>query len=163
MVCLFSKSSNPRNHSSIPCLESYDDFSDILGHSLLTTLIELTSGNTDVFIWSSQENCAFLTCNAEINKSPVEHNDILKGEFHTQYEKAEGNGVLGRDTMQFRRYHSNVSKEFAVSTFISTMYNDQRNVPGLTRALTPYPGDLNHCRNCIPAPEDWLKDSPKHV
>jgi hypothetical protein len=31
------------------------------------------------------------------------------------------------------------------------------------RALTPYPGDLNHCRSCTPASEDGLKESPKHV
>jgi hypothetical protein len=31
------------------------------------------------------------------------------------------------------------------------------------RALTPYPGNLNHCRNCTPASEDGLKESPKHV
>jgi hypothetical protein len=31
------------------------------------------------------------------------------------------------------------------------------------RALTRYPGDLNHCRNCTPASEDGLKESPKHV
>jgi hypothetical protein len=30
-------------------------------------------------------------------------------------------------------------------------------------ALTPYPGDLNHCRICTPASEDGLKESPKHV
>jgi hypothetical protein len=27
----------------------------------------------------------------------------------------------------------------------------------LARALTPYPGDLNHCRSCMPASEDELK------
>jgi hypothetical protein len=26
-----------------------------------------------------------------------------------------------------------------------------------------YPGDLDHCRSCTPAPEDELKESPKHV
>jgi hypothetical protein len=31
------------------------------------------------------------------------------------------------------------------------------------QALTPYPGDLNHCRICTPASEDGLKESPKHV
>jgi hypothetical protein len=31
------------------------------------------------------------------------------------------------------------------------------------RALTPYPGDLNHCRSCTPATEDGLKESPKHA
>jgi hypothetical protein len=31
------------------------------------------------------------------------------------------------------------------------------------RALTPYPGDLNHCRSCTPASEDGLKEGPKHV
>jgi hypothetical protein len=31
------------------------------------------------------------------------------------------------------------------------------------RALTPYPGDLNHCRICTPASKDGLKESPKHV
>jgi hypothetical protein len=30
-------------------------------------------------------------------------------------------------------------------------------------ALTPYPGDYNHCRICTPASEDGLKESPKHV
>jgi hypothetical protein len=30
-------------------------------------------------------------------------------------------------------------------------------------ALTPYPGDLNHCWICTPAYEDGLKESPKHV
>jgi hypothetical protein len=39
------------------------------------------------------------------------------------------------------------------------LYNDQRNA----QALTPYPGDLNHCRICTPASEDGLKESPKHV
>jgi hypothetical protein len=48
------------------------------------------------------------------------------------------------------------------------LYNDQRNAqsPGYgvsARALTPYPGDLNHCRSCTPASEDGLKESPKHV
>jgi hypothetical protein len=33
----------------------------------------------------------------------------------------------------------------------------------MPRALTPYPGDLNHCRSCTPAPEDGLKESTKHV
>jgi hypothetical protein len=33
----------------------------------------------------------------------------------------------------------------------------------IARALTPHPGDLNHCRICTPAPEDWLKESPKNV
>jgi hypothetical protein len=32
-----------------------------------------------------------------------------------------------------------------------------------TRALTPYSGGMNHCQNCIPASEDGLKESPKHV
>jgi hypothetical protein len=31
------------------------------------------------------------------------------------------------------------------------------------RALTPYSGDLKHCRNCTLASEDELKESPKHV
>jgi hypothetical protein len=31
------------------------------------------------------------------------------------------------------------------------------------RALTPYPGDLNHCRSCTLASEDGLIESPKHV
>jgi hypothetical protein len=31
------------------------------------------------------------------------------------------------------------------------------------RALISYPGDLNHCRNCTPASEDGLKESPKNV
>jgi hypothetical protein len=31
------------------------------------------------------------------------------------------------------------------------------------RALTPYHGALNHCRNCTSASEDGLKESPKHV
>jgi hypothetical protein len=31
------------------------------------------------------------------------------------------------------------------------------------RALTPYPGDFNHCRSCTAASEDGLKVSPKHV
>jgi hypothetical protein len=34
---------------------------------------------------------------------------------------------------------------------------------GLVRALTPYPGDLNHSRSCTPASEDELKESPEHV
>jgi hypothetical protein len=29
------------------------------------------------------------------------------------------------------------------------------------RVLTPYPGDLNHCRICTPAAEDELKESQK--
>jgi hypothetical protein len=33
----------------------------------------------------------------------------------------------------------------------------------LARALTPYPGDLSHYRNCTPVSEDGLKESPKHV
>jgi hypothetical protein len=32
-----------------------------------------------------------------------------------------------------------------------------------SRALAPYPGDLNHCRNYTPASEDELKENPKHV
>jgi hypothetical protein len=31
------------------------------------------------------------------------------------------------------------------------------------RALTPYPGDLNHCQSCTSASEDGLKERPKHV
>jgi hypothetical protein len=31
------------------------------------------------------------------------------------------------------------------------------------RALSAYTGDLNHCRNCTPAPEEGLKESPKHA
>jgi hypothetical protein len=31
------------------------------------------------------------------------------------------------------------------------------------RALTPYPGDLNHCRNCTPASADGLKESRKNI
>jgi hypothetical protein len=31
------------------------------------------------------------------------------------------------------------------------------------RALTPYPGYMDHCRSSTPASEDGLKDSPKHV
>jgi hypothetical protein len=31
------------------------------------------------------------------------------------------------------------------------------------RALTLYPGDLNHCRNRTPSSEDELKERPKHV
>jgi hypothetical protein len=31
------------------------------------------------------------------------------------------------------------------------------------RALTLYPGDLNHCRNCTSASEDELKEYPKYV
>jgi hypothetical protein len=53
------------------------------------------------------------------------------------------------------------------------LYNDQRNAQSagygvsvravLSRTLTPYPADLNHCRICTPASEDGLKESPKHV
>jgi hypothetical protein len=32
-----------------------------------------------------------------------------------------------------------------------------------SRALTPHPGDLNHCRSCTSASEDGLQGSPKHV
>jgi hypothetical protein len=31
------------------------------------------------------------------------------------------------------------------------------------QALTPYPGDSNHCRRCTSAFEAGLKESPKHV
>jgi hypothetical protein len=31
------------------------------------------------------------------------------------------------------------------------------------RALTPYPVNFNHCRNCTPASEDGVKESAKHV
>jgi hypothetical protein len=31
------------------------------------------------------------------------------------------------------------------------------------RALTPYPADFNSDRNCTPASEDVVKESPKHV
>jgi hypothetical protein len=31
------------------------------------------------------------------------------------------------------------------------------------RALTPYPGDLNHYRSCTPDSEDGQKQSAKHV
>jgi hypothetical protein len=31
------------------------------------------------------------------------------------------------------------------------------------QVLTPYPGDLNHCRSCTPASENGLNESPKHV
>jgi hypothetical protein len=31
------------------------------------------------------------------------------------------------------------------------------------RALIPYPGDLNHCRNYTPTSEEGLKESLKHV
>jgi hypothetical protein len=31
------------------------------------------------------------------------------------------------------------------------------------QALTPYTGDLNHCRRCTPASEDGLIESQKHV
>jgi hypothetical protein len=30
----------------------------------------------------------------------------------------------------------------------------------VARALTPYPGDLNHYRSCTPASEDGLKETP---
>jgi hypothetical protein len=58
------------------------------------------------------------------------------------------------------------------------LYNDQRNAQVFnlfiqwfksagygvsSRALTPYPTELNHCRSCTPASEDGLKESPKHV
>jgi hypothetical protein len=33
----------------------------------------------------------------------------------------------------------------------------------LARELTPYIGELNHCRICSPASENGLKESPKHV
>jgi hypothetical protein len=36
-------------------------------------------------------------------------------------------------------------------------------VLGPARALTPYPRNLNHLRNCTPASEDGLKETPKHV
>jgi hypothetical protein len=31
------------------------------------------------------------------------------------------------------------------------------------RVLTPYPGDLNHCRSSTPDSEDGLKETPKLV
>jgi hypothetical protein len=56
------------------------------------------------------------------------------------------------------------------------LYNDQHNAQVFnlfiyftsgydvsTWALTPYPGDLNHCQNCAPSSEDGLKESPKYV
>jgi hypothetical protein len=33
----------------------------------------------------------------------------------------------------------------------------------MAQTLTPYPGDLNHCRSCTPASDNGLKESPKHV
>jgi hypothetical protein len=54
------------------------------------------------------------------------------------------------------------------------LYNDQHNaqafnlfiyllLPYMFRALIPYPGELNHCRNCTPDSENGPKGSPKHV
>jgi hypothetical protein len=31
------------------------------------------------------------------------------------------------------------------------------------QALTPFPGNLNHCRSCTPASEDGLREIPKYV
>jgi hypothetical protein len=65
---------------------------------------------------------------------------------------------------------------FIVTTvhFQMKLYKNQRNAQvfnlfiysgyGVSaRALTTYPGDLNHCRNRTPSSEDGLKESPKHV
>jgi len=100
IVCLLSKLSKPRNHPTIPCLESYDDFPDTLGHRQVTTLTQLTSGTAYVFMSGLQENCAFLTHTCR-NKYTItmENKKILKGEFNIQYETAEVNGVSGRDTV----------------------------------------------------------------
>jgi hypothetical protein len=70
---------------------------------------------------------------------------------------------------------THVTKFYVVSTvhFGMKLYNEQINAQvfnlviygyGVSaRALTPYPGDLNHCRSCTPASEDGLKESPNHV
>jgi hypothetical protein len=45
------------------------------------------------------------------------------------------------------------------------LYNDQCNAQSFNGygagawALTPDPGDLNHCQSCMPASENWLKES----
>jgi hypothetical protein len=50
------------------------------------------------------------------------------------------------------------------------LYNERRNAQDFNsgygvsaRALTPYPEELTHCRNCTLASEDGLKENPEHV
>ena len=100
IVCLFSKSLKPSSHRTIPSLESNDDYSDILRHTQVTTLTQLTSGNADVFMSGLQRNCSFLThiCRNKYTIT-MENKEILRGEFNIRYEIAEVKGVSGRDTV----------------------------------------------------------------
>jgi hypothetical protein len=56
---------------------------------------------------------------------------------------------------------------FSLSSEACVQYRQLFKSPGYgvsARALpTPYPGDLNHRGSCTPAPEDGLKENPKHV
>jgi hypothetical protein len=45
-------------------------------------------------------------------------------------------------------------------TSATKLYNDQR---VSARALTRYPGDWHHSRNCTPASEDGLKERSKYI
>jgi hypothetical protein len=54
---------------------------------------------------------------------------------------------------------------FSLSSVVGVQLRQWFKSPGYgvsDRALSPYPGDLNHCRSCTPASEDELK-SPKYV
>jgi hypothetical protein len=56
---------------------------------------------------------------------------------------------MGQDGAEFRSVLTHLQRQ---------VYNGVS-----ARALKPYPEDFNHCRNCTPASEDGLKESPKHV
>jgi hypothetical protein len=61
-------------------------------------------------------------------------------------------------TYYFYRWHTEmVVHKFYVARIVGFGYDISH------RALTPYSGDLNHCRRCVPASEDGLKENPKHV
>jgi hypothetical protein len=59
-----------------------------------------------------------------------------------------------------------VGLSFSLSSEAGVQIRQWFNPPGYgvsARALTPYPGDLNHCPICTPAFEDGLKENPKHL
>jgi hypothetical protein len=89
--------------------------------------------------------------------------------------------LIGKGTAEFLE-SSSLHHLFAAKHLRSKLYNDQLNAQVLfilfiylllpymflgygvsARALTEYPGDVNHGGNCTPASEDGLKESPKHV
>jgi hypothetical protein len=127
-------------------------------------------------------NCNIVEIKAKTEDSS-EEDECLISKVHERWCSCCFNNIRLRKSVRLNCIMTNVMHKFLIylsiylcltcfglsfspSSEAGVQFRQWFNSPGYgvsTRTLTPYPVDLNHCRNCTPASEDERKGRPKQV